>query len=250
MKMKSLTTVALAAVIAGDWPMQGALAQTPAAQAQKVSAAGTWHGSIMRPGIGEIRLELRIEEKTGVLTGVGANMDQGGVTTSLANIVSDGAALKFSVPASGAGFSGKWDAKVKGWVGEWTHPAGNSAATFKTGPTPAPAALPKVIGLDGRWEGSAMGMSIVARIESTASGTQAWMESPQQQTGSIPIRVLTRDGANVVFALPAMMMRFDGKLSAAGDKLEGTMTQAGQSLALTLTRKATSSSPCDRPGSP
>ncbi|HEV7694390.1 MAG TPA: hypothetical protein VGO52_26375 [Hyphomonadaceae bacterium] len=236
MKTTILGAAAFAAVIAGGCVLPVAMAQTPKVQAQKVTAAGTWHGSIMRAGIGEIRLELRIEEKAGVLTGVGANMDQGGATTPLGNIVSDGATLKFSVPASGAGFSGKWDAKVKGWVGEWTHPAGNSAATFKAGPTPASAPLPKVTGLDGRWEGSAMGMSMLVRIESNESGTQASMESPGQ-TGAMPIKILTRDGANVVFAIPAMMMRFDGKLSVAGDKLEGTMTQAGQGLALTLTKQ-------------
>jgi hypothetical protein len=238
MKMKSLYAVGFAAVIAGGCVMPIAMAQTPQAPAQKVSAAGAWHGSITRAGIGEIRLELRIEEKAGALVGVGANMDQGGMTTSLANIVSDGTTLKFSVPASGGGFSGKWDAKVTGWVGEWTHPAGNSPATFKAGPTPPPASLPKVAGLDGRWEGSTMGVSIVVRIASNASGTQAAMEAPQQQAGSIPIKVLTREGADVVFAVPALMMRFDGKLSPAGDKLEGTMTQAGQGLALTLTKKA------------
>jgi hypothetical protein len=116
--------------------LQRAEAQAPASQAQKATAAGTWHGTIMRAGIGEIRLELRIEEKAGALSGVGANMDQGGMTTPLANIVSDGATLKFSVPASGGGFSGKWDTKERAWVGEWTHPAGNSPATFRSGPTP------------------------------------------------------------------------------------------------------------------
>ena len=81
-----------------------------------------------------------------------------------------------------------------------------------------------------------MGMSIAVVIASNASGTQASMESPGQ-TGAMPIKTLTRDGANVAFAIPAMMMRFDGKLSPAGDKLEGTMTQAGQGLALTLTKQ-------------
>jgi hypothetical protein len=238
MKLTTLGAAALVAVIAGGCVLQTAMAQTPQAQAQRVSPAGTWHGTITRAGVGEIRLELRIEEEAGALHGVGANMDQGGITTSLANIVSDGAALRFSVPASGAGFSGKWDAKVKGWVGEWTHPAGNSAATFKAGPTPAMEALPKVAGLDGRWEGNAMGMMVVVRIESNASGTQASMESPEQQGVRLPIKTLTRDGANVMFAIPSMMMRFDGKLSPAGDKIEGTMTQAGQGLVLTLAKKA------------
>lgn len=135
MKQTLACVATFVAAIAGGCLAPGAVAQAVATPA-KQSPAGVWHGSINRPPIGDIRLELRIEEKAGVYSGVGANMDQGGMTMQLGNITSDGATLKFSVPASGAGYSGKWDAKAKAWVGEWTHPAGNSPATFKAGPTP------------------------------------------------------------------------------------------------------------------
>ena len=134
MKTIVLCVATLVAAIAGGCVLQSAEAQVAAAHPQ--SPVGIWHGTIVRPPIGEIRLELRIEEKAGVLSGVGANMDQGGFTMQLGNIVSDGASLTFSVPASGASYSGKWDAKAKAWIGEWVHPAGNSPAIFKSGPTP------------------------------------------------------------------------------------------------------------------
>lgn len=245
MKKMMLGAAALVAAIASGCVTQAAKAQVPPAQqtTARVSPAGTWHGAITRRPVGEIRLELRIEEKSpGVLAGVLANADQGGITTPVADLAFDGSALKFAVPASRAGFSGKWDAAAKAWVGEYTHPAGNSPARFVAGPTPPLPPLPAVAGLDGRWEGTVQGaIPVVMRIETTAAGTRAWMDSPAQQAVGMPVRSLTRNGSHVTFGLPVLMMAFDGQID--GDKLTGTITQAGQGLPLTLTRTSANAAP-------
>jgi uncharacterized protein len=241
MKMMMLCAAALVAAIAGGWPRQAAGAQVPAAQASKIGAAGVWHGTITRPPVGEIRLELRIKEAGGVLSGELFNADQG-VATPLADVVFDGAALKFSVPVTRAGFSGRWDAAAKAWVGEYTHPAGNSPAKFAAGPTPPLPPLPKVEGLDGRWEGTVQGVApVVVRIETKADGTRAWMDSPAQQAIGMPIRTLTRNASRVTFSLPQITMSFDGQIE--GDKLTGAMSQAGQGLPLQLMRTSASAAP-------
>jgi hypothetical protein len=82
-----------------------------------------------------------------------------------------------------------------------------------------------------------MGTTAIVRIKSDASGTQATMESPEQQGIVVPIKTLVRDGADVMFAIPAMTLQFAGKLSAAGDRIEGTMTQGAQGFPLTLVKK-------------
>jgi uncharacterized protein len=240
MKQILVSVATLVATIVGGCLAPSAEAQAPSAEAQKPSAVGTWHGTINRPPIGEIRLELRIKEAGGALSGELFNTDQM-VATPLAEVVSDGASLKFSVPATRAGFSGKWDEAAKTWVGEYTHPAGNSPARFTAGPTPPLPPLAKVEGLDGRWEGMVQGMAqIVVRIETTAEGTRAWADAPPQAIG-MPVRSLTRDGSHVTFGLPQMLMSFDGKID--GEKLSGTMSQGGQSLPLSLTRTSNSSAP-------
>lgn len=201
------------AAIAGGCLMPGnaqrAEAQMQESRPAKPSVAGTWHGTINRPPIGEIRLELRIKESDGVLSGELFNADQA-VATPLADVMSDSATLTFAIPATRAGFSGKWDATAEAWIGTYTHPAGNSAATFTAGPTPPLAPLPAVAGLDGRWEGLVQGMApIVLRIETNSDGTRAWADAPPQAAG-MPVRSLTRDGSRVTFGLPQMLMSFDG----------------------------------------
>jgi hypothetical protein len=244
--MKSIVVcvATLVAAIAGGC-VQAAEAQAPkvAQAAAQPSPAGTWHGAITRAPIGEIRLELRLEEKPpGAFSGVLANMDQGGLATPLADVKLEGAALSFSVPATRASFAGNWDMAAKAWSGEYRHPAGNSAAKFEAGPAPPLPPLPAVSGLDGRWEGTVQGMApVVVRIETDASGTRAWMDTPAQQAVGMAIRKLTRDGAHVTFALPALMMSFDGQLE--GDKLVGAISQAGQGLPLALTRTSASAAP-------
>ena len=239
MKQILVCVATLVAAIAGGCVLQTAEAQV--SEAQKASAAGTWYGTINRPPVGEIRLELRVKEMAGALSGELFNADQG-VATLLADVTSDGATLEFSVPVTRAHFTGKWDAAAKAWVGEYAHPAGSSPAKFAAGSIPPLPPLPKVEGLDGRWEGKVQGMApIVVRIETTAGGTRAWMDMPAQQVVGMPIRTLTRDGAKATFGLPQLMMKFEGQLD--GDKLAGTISQAGQPLPLMLTRTSTSATP-------
>ncbi len=204
------------------------------------TAAGDWHATITRPPVGEIRLSLHVDEAPGTLTGTLTAPDLGSPPISLADLKRDGATLSFSVPASRASFSGTWNAGS--WTGTYKHPAGDSAAVFAPGTLPPLPPLPAVAGLDGRWEGKLQGvMPLVIRIETDTAGTRVMMDIPAQQATNIPIRSLSRDGAKVAFAIPAMMFAFEGQL--AGETLEGTLKQGPGGVPLVLTRTSTVATP-------
>jgi uncharacterized protein len=248
--MKKIVVCAgmLIAAIAGGCASQPAEAQIAAAPvSQKVTPAGDWHGVINRPPVGEIRLGLRIEATApGAYSGVIINVDQGAISTPLAGIALADNMLSFTVPASGASFSGTWDAAARAWVGEYKHPAGASQVKFESGaapPLPPPPPMPAVTGLDGRWEGMLQGIiPVVFRIKTEAAGTRAWMDSPSERVSGVPLKSLKRDGAAVTFVLPSMMT-FEGELSAAGDKLTGKLSQAGRSMPVELRRVSADVSP-------
>lgn len=223
---RSFHGAALAAAIATSCP---AFAQT---------ATGDWHGVIARAPIGDIRLDLVIEESAaGMLSGKIAAPDQGAPATPLSDVKREGGTLSFSVPATRASFSGAWDATANAWVGTYRHPAGDSPTRFEPGLSPSLPPLPPVTGLDGRWEGKLQGVApLVIRIETSAAGTSALMDSPAQQSANIPLRTLTLDGATVTFSIPAMMVTFEGQLS--GETLDGAFIQGGRSVPLTFTRTA------------
>ena len=80
-----------------------------------------------------------------------------------------------------------------------------------------------------------MKLRVVAHIANTADGLTATMDSPDQGASGIPASV-TRDGAAFKLEVKAVGAVFEGKINQGLDAIDGTFTQNGTPLPLTLKR--------------
>jgi len=85
----------------------------------------------------------------------------------------------------------------------------------------------------GKWSGKLGPLNIIFRFEKDAAGKPAvFIDSPDQGTNGLPVRSATLAQGTLALDVPAVGGKFSGKLSA--DKIEGTWTQLGNSMPLTL----------------
>ncbi|MFB6278954.1 MAG: alpha/beta hydrolase family protein [Salinibacter sp.] len=109
--------------------------------------------------------------------------------------------------------------------------------------------------LPGAWSGTldtgAAELRIVFHIEQGEDGLTATMDSPDQGATGIPVSDVTAAADSVVLTVARIGGTYAGALASGGDKIEGTWTQGGQSLALTLTpAEASDTGPPPRPQHP
>ena len=81
--------------------------------------AGEWHGVINADGQ-MLRVALHVKKTAEGYSGTGDSLDQGAIGLVLANIVTDGQSLSFSVNDTDGTYAGKWDPAKQQWVGVWT----------------------------------------------------------------------------------------------------------------------------------
>jgi hypothetical protein len=81
--------------------------------------AGEWHGVITADGQ-SLRVALHVKKTADSYAGTADSLDQGAMGLVLANIVTDGQSLSFSVNDTDGTYAGKWDAAKQQWVGTWT----------------------------------------------------------------------------------------------------------------------------------
>ncbi|MEE3624646.1 alpha/beta fold hydrolase [Nitrospirillum sp. BR 11752] len=129
------------------------------------------------------------------------------------------------------------------WVGTpQAHPDGPTLP--QTG-RPTPPAL-----LTGDWQGTldtgATRLRLVFHVAAAGQGVgqgstslSATLDSVDQQVTGVPIPSVTSDGDQVSFTIPSILGGYTGALTADGQSLRGTWTQAGQARPLTLARVTT-----------
>ena len=81
--------------------------------------AGEWHGTIDANGQ-TLRVALHVKKTSAGYEGTADSLDQGLDGLVLANIVTDGQTLSFSVLSTDGTYQGKWDETSHQWVGQWT----------------------------------------------------------------------------------------------------------------------------------
>jgi hypothetical protein len=220
---------------------------TGAARAQE--AAGDWHGAIRLPA-GDHRLAVEITGRPGAYAGAVASPEVSDRTAPLADIKVEAGALSFAVPSIKATYSGRWDASVHAWVGQWTQ-GSPFPVTLEKGKLPP---RPVIAGLDGAWEGAVTNpagakLRLVLHIRTGAGGTIMLMDSPDQLAYGIPITTLSREGQKVTFDLKIANASYAGVLSPDGQTIAGTWTQ-GLGVPLNFTRGAEATAAADRPQTP
>jgi hypothetical protein len=95
----------------------------------------------------------------------------------------------------------------------------------------------------GTWDGILAGegfeLRVVFHIMRDDDGTlSATLDSPDQGAAGVPADDVTFEDGRLRLSIDAILGDYDGTLSDEGDTLEGTWSQAGQSLPLDLTRRA------------
>lgn len=186
---------------------------------------GDWSGTLKTPG-GDLTLIIHIAKgASGALNATLESPDQGPGSIPATTISLDGTRIAFSIAPLNASYKGEWDAQKDQWQGTFTQGA-DLPLTLSRG---LPPAAPVIKGLDGRWEGAidvnGVRLRLVLRVGTSAGGTIAALDSPDQLARGIHVTDLKRDGRSVSFAVPAVKGTYQGILSSDGSQLTGTWTQ-------------------------
>jgi fermentation-respiration switch protein FrsA (DUF1100 family) len=90
----------------------------------------------------------------------------------------------------------------------------------------------------GTWTGSidtgAFNLRIIIKISNAASGLTAQLQSPDQSQQWIAADSVTRSGNSVTMEFKVLKATYEAKLSTDGSSMDGTFTQLGSPLALSI----------------
>jgi uncharacterized protein len=149
-----------------------------------------------------------------------------------------------TVPVQGT-FQGTIDKDATEVKGTWTQGDQPPAEVdLKRAPTEA-AAKPAGqtspgASIDATWLGSldagAIKLRIVFKISTTPAGLAAQMQSPDQSPDWADATSVNRTGDSLSIALKQLGIAYEGKIAADANSIDGTFTQMGNSLALSLKR--------------
>jgi uncharacterized protein len=219
--------------------------------------AGDWQGTL-KAGGAELRLVLHVAKNAdGSLKATLDSVDQGANGIPVTSISLKDSKLNFTVDAVHGAYDGKVTSDANEISGTWTQgqplPLNfkrAAAAPVKTEHKPA-----KPSDIDGAWLGSldtgAVKLRVVFHITNTEDGLMATLDSPDQGQNGIPVTTVTREGASLKLEVKSIAGVFAGKISSDLSTVEGTWTQMGNAMPLTLKRvKDTSELERRRPQNP
>ena len=217
-----------------------ALSAAFAAHAQSIE--GDWQGTL-KAGPVELRLVVHFTaDGHGGFRGTLDSVDQGAKGIPITSVSLKAAKLNWTVSSIGASYEGTLSAGGTLTRGTFTQAGQAFPLDFARVAAAASAAKPpaKPSDIDGAWLGTleigqGMKLRVVAHIANTADGLTGTLDSPDQGATGIPAKV-TRNGASFKLDINAVGATFDGKISQGLDAIEGTFTQSGSTLPLTLKR--------------
>ncbi len=232
--MKAMLTVLCTATAIGA----GARAQnTP----EPVKLEGAWQGTL-KAGPAELRLVLHIEKnRDGQFRGTLDSIDQNANGMPVTSITLKESNLSFNVDAVQGSYQGKIN--TEGTEIEGTRSQGQAlpldfkraSAAVKTEHKPAPPT-----DVDGAWMGTldagGTKLRLVFHISNTEDGLTATMDSLDQDLKAMPATGVTRDGASLKIEMKQIAGEFAGTIDKDRKTIQGTWSQAGNSLPLVLTR--------------
>ena len=206
------------------------------------SIAGDWQGTLTTPN-GDLRLVLHITEGgDGSLTATLDSIDQNANGIPVTTATLKDSKLSLDVEAVHGTYEGTVNSDATEITGTWTQ-GQPLPLDFKRGLAPAKAAHKpaKPSDIDGAWAGTldagGTKLRVVFHITNTADGLTATMDSPDQGAFGIPVTSVSRSGSSFKLELKKIGGAFDGKISGDLATIEGTWTQGGGSLPLTLKRE-------------
>lgn len=220
--------------------MIAALAISPVCMAQS-QIAGDWHGTLSAGG-SELRLVLHITAaKDGGLTATLDSVDQGANGIPVTSVALKDSKLSLVVDAVHGTYDGTVNKDASAIDGTWSQ-GQPMELNFKRGgfaakPAPKPAAATDI---DGTWLGTldagTIKLRILFKIVNTADGLTAQMQSPDQSPSWIDASSVTRSGSTLTIEIKTIGGTFEGKIAPDLGSMDGTFTQMGNPLPLTVKR--------------
>ena len=202
-----------------------------------LEAAGDWIGHLPQ----DLRVALHVSAQGAAMD----SADYGAFGFKVPDFTAGAGRMRLTLPSNNAAFDAQWDEAAGGWRGVWRQDGLDNPLLLTRGAFP-PA--PVIKGLDGTWEGL-LGddhVRLIFRISTGAYGTHAQCDSPDRSGNNLPVQTVERTGDQVVFRLKTA--RFEGALSAPGDRLEGTFVRGEQARPLSLRLRAPGDAPLGLPG--
>jgi hypothetical protein len=207
--------------------------------------AGDWIGTI-HAGAAELRVVLHVKDSDGKLTATLDSIDQGAKGIPIDSISFAGNKLTFDSNTINGHYSGKYDSTKPAIGGTWTQNGNDLPLDFepyvekpKTART-GPAAKPSDI--DGTWEGKidagGQTLRVVFHITTGEDGElTATTDSPDQNAFGMPVTSVKRDGKTLRIEIKAVGATYQGTISEAKTKIDGTLSQGGGEMPLVLELK-------------
>jgi pimeloyl-ACP methyl ester carboxylesterase len=215
-------------------------------------AVGDWHGTMTTPQ-GDLTVAVRISYKNGALAGDLESVDQApGQLIPITITKADDQHLQFNVPSAAAAYVGVWDERAGGWAGTWMQSNYRFPLVLRIGPSAV-----AVKGMDGRWEATVTRdgakRRLVLRIITSGDNTTIKFDAPDAGANNLGVSGFSRSGNRIHFEVPVTGAKFDGVLSADGNRMEGNWFFPGlPTLQVTFVRGAANAqqAPLPRPQLP
>ena len=203
--------------------------------------AGDWEGTLRVQGA-ELRLALHVtKDDGGRLKATLDSVDQDAFDIPVTAITLSGSNVSFTVLEVHGSYHGKFNADATSIDGTWTQ-LGPLPLSFHrvTAPIKKDHLLAKPSDIDGTWWGTletgVVSLRMVFHITNTEDGLIATADSPDQNAKGLPVTSVTRNGPSLKLEMKQLAGVFEGKIDPTLSTIEGTWTQAGHTLPLTLKR--------------
>lgn len=203
--------------------------------------AGEWEGTLRVNGA-ELRLVLHVtKDDAAHLKATLDSIDQDADDIPVTSISLKDGNLRFDVLDVHGTYQGKFNAEGTAIEGTWTQTQ-SLPLTFRRLATPIKTEhkLAKPSDIDGDWWGllntGLMQLHMVFHFTNTEDGLMATADSPDQNAKGIPVTAVTRNGSSLKLEMKQLAGVYEGKLDPTLSSIEGTWTQAGHTLPLTLKR--------------
>lgn len=210
-------------------------------------AVGDWHGTMTTP-MGDMTVVVRISRKNNVLTGDLESVDQApGERLPITITKADDRNIAFEMPSGRASYAGTWDERAGAWSGVWMQ----SGYKFPLILRPGPGAT-AVKGMDGVWDAKIprndRTFRIALRIVTSGEVTTIKFDAIDAGATNLAVANFSRRGERVSFEVPVIQAKFEGTLSADGNRMDGTWSFPGQPpTQITFTRAQQSAERAPRP---
>lgn len=200
---------------------------------------GDWQGTL-KAGAAELRLVLHITKAAdGALAATLDSVDQNAYGIPVTSVTLKDSKLALRVDAVHGAYEGTVNADATGIRGTWSQgqplPLDFKRARAKAASKPAAPS-----DIDGDWLGTlyagGMKLRVVFHIANTGDGLTATMDSPDQGAKGLPATAVTRNGAALKIELKQIGGVFEGAIAKDLASIEGTWSQPGGKLPLTLKR--------------